>query len=55
MFRRALADHSVRPGRPINPTTAPSMRCPQLAGADLAAFKKQVAASAAERERESRL
>jgi murein DD-endopeptidase MepM/ murein hydrolase activator NlpD len=42
-------------GRPINPATAPSMRCPQLAGADLAAFKKQVAASAAERERESRL
>ena len=42
-------------GRPINPTTAPSMRCPQLAGADLAAFKKQVAASLAERERESRL
>lgn len=42
-------------GRPINPTTAPSMRCPQLAGADLAAFKKQVAASLAERERERRL
>lgn len=42
-------------GRPINPTTAPQMRCPPLAGADLAAFKKQVAASAAERERESRL
>ena len=42
-------------GRPINPTTAPAMRCPQLAGPDLVAFKKQVAASAAERERESRL
>jgi murein DD-endopeptidase MepM/ murein hydrolase activator NlpD len=42
-------------GRPINPTTAPSMRCPQLAGADVTAFKKQVAASLAERERESKL
>ena len=42
-------------GRPINPAAAPSMRCPQLTGADLAAFKKQVAASLAERERESRL
>src|SRR4029078_11353200 len=41
-------------GRPINPAAAPSMRCPQLTGADLAAFKKQVAASLAERERESR-
>ena len=42
-------------GRPIDPVAAPSMRCPQLAGADLASFKKQVAASLAERERESRL
>ncbi|TMJ32488.1 MAG: M23 family metallopeptidase [Alphaproteobacteria bacterium] len=42
-------------GRPIDPAAAQSMRCPQLAGADLAAFKKQVAASLAERERESRL
>jgi murein DD-endopeptidase MepM/ murein hydrolase activator NlpD len=41
-------------GRPINPATAPSMRCPQLGGADLAAFRKQVAASLAERERESK-
>jgi murein DD-endopeptidase MepM/ murein hydrolase activator NlpD len=42
-------------GRPINPATAPAMRCPQLIGADLAVFKKQVAASLAERERESRI
>jgi murein DD-endopeptidase MepM/ murein hydrolase activator NlpD len=42
-------------GRPINPATAAPMRCPQLGGADLVAFKKQVAASLAEREREGRL
>jgi murein DD-endopeptidase MepM/ murein hydrolase activator NlpD len=42
-------------GRPINPATAPAMRCPQLTGADLIAFRKQVAASLAERERESKL
>jgi murein DD-endopeptidase MepM/ murein hydrolase activator NlpD len=42
-------------GRPVNPTSHPAMRCPQLTGADLAAFKKQVAASLAERDRESRL
>jgi hypothetical protein len=30
------------------------MHCGQLAGADLAAFKKQVTAALAERERESR-
>ncbi|MBN9088742.1 MAG: M23 family metallopeptidase [Reyranella sp.] len=42
-------------GRPINPATAPAMRCPQLGGADLTAFRKQVAASLAERERENRL
>jgi murein DD-endopeptidase MepM/ murein hydrolase activator NlpD len=42
-------------GRPINPATAPSLHCTKLGGADLTLFKKQVAASLAERERESRL
>ena len=42
-------------GRPVNPVSAPSMQGDQLAGTDLVAFKKQVAASLAERQRESRL
>lgn len=39
-------------GRPVDPGSHPAMRCPQLAGAELALFKKQVAASLRERERE---
>jgi len=42
-------------GRPVNPVSAPSMQGDQLAGTDLVAFKKQVAASLAERQRENRL
>jgi murein DD-endopeptidase MepM/ murein hydrolase activator NlpD len=42
-------------GRPVDPASHPAMRCAQLAGADLVAFKKQVAAALAERQRESRL
>jgi murein DD-endopeptidase MepM/ murein hydrolase activator NlpD len=39
-------------GRPVDPASHPATRCAQLAGADLASFKKQVAASLRERERE---
>jgi murein DD-endopeptidase MepM/ murein hydrolase activator NlpD len=42
-------------GRPADPASHAAMRSPQLAGPDLAAFKKLMAAQIAERERESQL
>jgi murein DD-endopeptidase MepM/ murein hydrolase activator NlpD len=41
-------------GRPVDPAGYPATRSAQLAGADLALFKKQVAASLAERDREAK-
>lgn len=42
-------------GRPVDPANHAALRSPPLAGADLTAFKKLIAAQLAERERESRL
>lgn len=39
-------------GRPLDPAGHPALRCAQLAGSDLVQFKKQVAASLSERDRE---
>jgi murein DD-endopeptidase MepM/ murein hydrolase activator NlpD len=42
-------------GKAINPITSPELKANQLRGADLERFRKQVAASQAEREREAKV
>ena len=40
-------------GKPVNPITSPELKALQLRGLELERFRKQVAASVAERERET--
>ena len=42
-------------GKPVNPITSPELKPSQLRGPDLERFRKQVAASLAEREREAKV